>query len=87
MTYDIIFEVNYSALHPAIKELEDELNKSMSGFGFDEKAIIRTELPLILTCDRPMTKVEISRATDIILITLNDKGMNAILKSFILTNP
>lgn len=72
MKYEIIFEVDLSVLSATTKDLENELNKSMNDFGFNEKLVVRTQLPFVLTINKYITDPELAQLSAALLNTLNE---------------
>lgn len=47
-------------LSSAVRDVEGALNKSMAGFGFSEKLVITSVVPLVLTVARMPTDAEMA---------------------------
>ena len=57
-TYLLKLGVNLSGMLPSVKSLTDEINSCMNGFGFPEKIIIHSTLPLTATFEKELTAEE-----------------------------
>ena len=69
ITYEIGLEIKTVELFPSIGAMEDSLNKTMQGFGFDEKMVTITTLPLTLTFSRVLTEEEQNKVINLALVT------------------
>lgn len=72
--YHVRIEVNISAILPAVKTVEDELNKTIKDLGVDQSVAIRTVLPdAVLTADRELTAKEQIDVGNLIVNTINNQ--------------
>ena len=61
MKYEVIVGINLSTLLAPAKEIEDEINKSMHSFGFEETMIVRSQLPLVITSNVVLNQAAMSK--------------------------
>lgn len=76
MTYTYRFPVtaNLGKLIPSVGAMMDSVNETMRGFGFNEKASLRSEvMELVFTCNACLPLASLDAARSMIQATLHAK--------------
>ena len=71
--YEIGLEIKTVELFPSVGEVETQINEFMQGFGFDEKLVTLTTLPLTLNSSRELTQAEQAQVISLALETYQEK--------------
>ena len=82
MTYKMKIRIPIGGLLKSVKDLEDSVNNSMKGFGFDEKMTVTSVIDVDVTVSRALTNEEIARMTGIAQATYKEKFGYAEVESF-----
>lgn len=67
MKYNFTFRFKTGDLIPEVREVENEINETMMGFGFPEKIYLQSEVPcLMVTSNRPLADEEKAKLIQIL---------------------
>lgn len=80
--YLINVRLSTGKLFKAVEDVETSLNSTMKGFGFDEKIVITSVLPVSLSVSRALTSEEIDSYTKVVERTFAEKYGFAQVESF-----
>lgn len=80
--YNIKVRTSLKKIIKSVGNLEDSLNETMSGFGFDEKISITSIIPMKLKVERELTNDEKKDIQKIIELNFNDSFGLAQVESF-----
>ena len=67
ITYEFGIRLKTSSVYPKVKDMEDAINESMAGFGFDEKMVTTYLQTGNMTSSKELTEDEVNKVTGIIM--------------------
>lgn len=84
--YEISVRVPLRKLLPGVSDIEDSVNKTMSEFGFSEKMVVTSVIPLKLSTAIPITAEEQAKMESIIIELFTAQYGTATIEKFVMVN-